>query len=227
MKASFPNLAACLVSTALCALSGEGIAAPCAGFTDVDDTDPLVGTLFCQNVEWIKNRKVTAGCTGTTYCPHNPVSRLQMAAFMNQLGKALTPEIVRLDAASGAANLSLLPVVCQSVAQTIIDFPRRVQVDATFSGTAGGGVDVAMRVVWSPDGGATWLPLSASQSVTFVPAAQWSSASDFGTLDLPVGASARFGVQLSRNGPGSVNLTDSRCQLRASIGSRDGASSPF
>src|SRR5688572_8545537 len=57
------------------------MAAPCAGFTDVDDTDP-----FCVNVEWMKNRGITLGLTPTLYDPNAPVTRLQMAAFMYRLG---------------------------------------------------------------------------------------------------------------------------------------------
>ena len=197
-------------------------AAPCAGFTDVDTTSP-----FCPNVEWLKNRKVTLGCTATTYCPNDPVSRLQMAAFMNRLGTALTPLVIEVDAVPGALDLDLSPVVCQTATQNITDFPRRALLDATFSATAGTGVDVAMRVVWSADGGGTWQNLSTAQSVTFVPSAQWAAQSDLGTLDLAVGGTVRFGVQVTRNSAGSTDLTGSRCLLRASIGSRDGTSSPY
>jgi hypothetical protein len=57
-------------------------AAPCAGFTDVDDSSS-----FCVNVVWVKNRNITLGCTSPTlYCPNNAVTRLQMAAFLNRLG---------------------------------------------------------------------------------------------------------------------------------------------
>jgi hypothetical protein len=38
-------------------------AAPCAGFTDVDSTDA-----FCPNVEWLKNRAITLGCTSQLPC---------------------------------------------------------------------------------------------------------------------------------------------------------------
>ncbi len=57
------------------------LAAPCAGFTDVDDADP-----FCINVEWMRNRGITLGLTPTLYDPHSSVTRLQMAAFMYRLG---------------------------------------------------------------------------------------------------------------------------------------------
>lgn len=56
-------------------------AAPCAGFTDVQDT-----SAFCANVTWLRNRAITLGCISTTlYCPDDLVTRLQMAAFLNRL----------------------------------------------------------------------------------------------------------------------------------------------
>ena len=89
-----------LAATAV-ALAPAALALPCAGFTDVDDTSP-----FCQNVEWIKNRGVTLGCTATTlYCPADAVSRLAMSAFMNRLGVALTPGALRVDTSPGAIDL--------------------------------------------------------------------------------------------------------------------------
>lgn len=57
------------------------LAAPCAGFTDVDDSSG-----FCVNVEWMRNRGITLGLTPTQYDPNSPVTRLQMAAFMYRLG---------------------------------------------------------------------------------------------------------------------------------------------
>jgi hypothetical protein len=198
-------------------------AAPCSGFTDLDDT-----SVFCSNVEWIKNRKITLGCTSTTtYCPNDSVSRLQMAAFMNRLGTALTPLVLRAEISSGALDLDLSPVVCATGDQVIADFPRRALLDTSLSGTAATGVDIALRGVYSTNGGASWQPLAAVQSLAFVPASQWGQASDVGVLDLNVGQTVRFGVQVSRSGAGGADLTDSRCQLRASIGSRDGTATPF
>src|SRR5438477_9827195 len=43
------------------AVGGATVAAPCAGFTDVADTSG-----FCPNVEWLKNRQITLGCTSPT-----------------------------------------------------------------------------------------------------------------------------------------------------------------
>lgn len=60
--------------------SGAALAASCAGFTDVDTSSS-----FCVNVAWLKTHNITLGCTATTYCPGQPVTRLQMAAFLNRL----------------------------------------------------------------------------------------------------------------------------------------------
>ena len=63
-------------------VAAEAFSAPCAGFTDVDSTDP-----FCTEVAWVKNRGITLGCTTTTlFCPNDPVTRLQMATFMYRQG---------------------------------------------------------------------------------------------------------------------------------------------
>ena len=198
------------------------VAAPCAGFNDVDTASG-----FCGNVEWIKNRKVTLGCTSPAeFCPNQFVTRLQMAAFMNRLGTALTPVVVRSELTSGAIDLDLSPVVCATADQTIADFPRRVIVDASVSGTSPGALDIAVRSVYSTDGGASWLPLAAGHSYAHVPASQWGQASDVGSVDLDVGPSVRFGIKVGRIGPGG-DLSDSRCLLRAQIGSRNGSASPL
>jgi hypothetical protein len=198
-------------------------AAPCAGFTDVDTSSS-----FCKNVEWIKNRGVTLGCTSATlYCPTQSVSRLQMAAFMNRLGTALTPILLKMEVASGALNLDQTPVVCATADQPIVDYPRRALVDAALSGNAAAGVDIGVRGVYSTNLGASWQPLSTVPGAAFVAAAQWGQASDVGTLDLNVGQTVRFGVQASRVSAGATNLSDSRCVLRVQIGGRDGTTSPL
>jgi hypothetical protein len=75
-----------LVIAVLTSFALPVLAAPCAGFTDVTDTDP-----FCPNVAWIKSRGVTLGCTATLYCPDLAVSRLAMAAFLSRLGDVVLP----------------------------------------------------------------------------------------------------------------------------------------
>jgi uncharacterized protein len=79
-----------LLAVVVLAASPVGVAAPCAGFTDVSDTSP-----FCTNVEWLKNRGITLGVTPTTFSPNSPVTRLQMAAFMNRLAESMLTDVCR------------------------------------------------------------------------------------------------------------------------------------
>ena len=136
-----------LASAGLALVAPAALALPCAGFTDVDST-----SAFCPNVEWIKNRGVTTGCTSSTlYCPTDSVSRLAMAAFMNRLGTALTPAMLRVDAAPGPVVLDSTPVVCQTTDFPATGFPRRVYVDLVFAGTAASAIDVGADLVQSVD----------------------------------------------------------------------------
>jgi hypothetical protein len=199
-------------------------AAPCAGFTDVDST-----SVFCPNVEWIKNRLVTLGCGANLYCPDEAVTRLSMAAFLNRLGTALTPVPLGIEGAPGALDLDLAPVVCPTADYAVADFPRRADVDANFSGAAPTPVNVTAVLVKSLDAGTTWTPLSTAQGTTLMGAGGggWGSVSQAGSTDLDVGQSVRFGLKLARVGAGGVDLNDSRCQVKSAISSRNGTVSPL
>ena len=69
-------------------------AQPCGPFVDVDQDD-----VFCSDVLWMRNHNVTLGCTATTYCPSENVTRAQMALFMRRLASSMIP------AGSGIAQL--------------------------------------------------------------------------------------------------------------------------
>jgi hypothetical protein len=199
-------------------------AGPCAGFTDVDSASG-----FCPNVEWLKNRAITLGCTSATlYCPTHSVSRLQMAAFLNRFGTALTPVHLRVDAPLGAVDLDANTVICQTTDFTAQDFPRRAFVDLSFTGIATADVNLAADLAMSTDGGGTWINLNTVTNRGSVAANQWGGLSDVGYADLNVGQMARWGVRMTRGGAaGTTDLSDGRCQLRALVYSRDGTSSPF
>jgi D-alanyl-D-alanine carboxypeptidase len=47
-----------------------------AGFTDIGSSP------FRADIEWLAARGVTRGCTTTTFCPRQPVTRGQMASFL-------------------------------------------------------------------------------------------------------------------------------------------------
>lgn len=50
-------------------------------FTDVPTSSP-----YHDSIAAVKNAGITAGCTSTKYCPNDPVTRGQMAVFLNLLG---------------------------------------------------------------------------------------------------------------------------------------------
>jgi len=208
-------------------VAGAAHAVPCAGFTDVDDA--VVGASFCKNVEWIKNRQVTLGCTSTTlYCPNDSVTRLQMAAFMNRLGTALTPTQLVAESSPGAVDLDIPPVVCQTTAFDVTNFPRTAYADVSFSGSATAATTFAADLVFSLDAGATWNNLNTNPNRSSAPASGYGNAADVASRDLTVGESVRFGVRVSRGGvAGGTDLQDSRCQLRVLVYSRTGSTSPF
>ena len=153
----------------LMGVAGGALGAPCAGFSDVEDS-----SAFCANVEWLKNRQITLGCTSSTlYCPAAAVSRLSMAAFMNRLGTALTPVQLPVDVSPGAIDLDAGLVVCQTPDFAVTDYPRRAYVDLSFSGRANADVGVAADVAMSTNGGASWTNLNTVANRGFVTANQW------------------------------------------------------
>ncbi len=62
-------------------------AIPCtAKFTDVTATDPS-----CGLIERLASDGITGGCTATTFCPNDPVTRAQMAIFLVAAPPPLLP----------------------------------------------------------------------------------------------------------------------------------------
>ena len=142
-----PRYAAFLVALYVALTCSVASAAPCAGFTDVDDaTGPTAQ--FCQDVAWIRNRGVTLGCTPTTYCPFEPVLRIQMAAFMRRLGE------------------TLLPVTCG--AGSVMKWNGAAWVCATDNGSGGSVTSVAAGtgLAGSPN------PITTAGSLSIAPAYQ-------------------------------------------------------
>lgn len=65
-------------------VSAVAVAAPCAGFVDVDDSNAT----YCSAVAYVKNKGISLGCTDAShYCPGDYVNRLQMALFLQRAGK--------------------------------------------------------------------------------------------------------------------------------------------
>jgi hypothetical protein len=210
---------------ALSALLGSATvaAAPCAGFADLDSASP-----FCPNVEWIRNRAITLGCSANAYCPSDNVTRLAMAAFLNRLGTALTPIQLQTVATPGATDLEANVVVCQSGDFVVSGFPRHAVLDAVFAATSPADIDYAILPVMMTDNSALWTAVNNGYNASHLLPNRWNSVAAIGSIDLAVGTTVRFGIRAERVvGAGTADLSDSRCQLRVLIFSRDGTTSPF
>jgi hypothetical protein len=65
-----------------------------------------------DGIEWLADTGVTSGCTPSEYCPHDPVSRAQMATFMHRLSGTAQGTAPSVDAASvEGRNASDLEVI--------------------------------------------------------------------------------------------------------------------
>ena len=220
-------LALGVLASAVALAPPDAVAAPCAGFSDLDTSSP-----FCVHVEWIKNRGVTQGCTLTTYCPNDLVTRLSMAAFLRRLGDAMTP--VDLTPVVGGPTAGVTPatnpVLCATPDYLVSSFPRRAYVNtAAILSSPSGNIDVRAHVVYSTDAGTSWtfVPSSDQYATLYVGATPVNhvTVAPFGALDLNVAQSVRFGVQLEQFlGSGTVTVS---CQNRVQLVSRTGGSSPL
>ncbi len=228
-------LAAGLVAAMTAATSAQAL--PCAGFTDVDST-----SAFCPNVEWMKNRSITLGCTSATlYCPTDVVTRLSMAAFMQRLGDALLPAVLfnnsinnpDIDSAAppGLAGPGVL--ICTTCDLPAATYPRRAIVDTNTSGRAQGGIQgVRQRLAVSTDAGVNWAlvaPTSWNKVSNIAVGTYYSMTSNY-AYDIAVGQATRYAILLDRYDSAvvaGVDFSDHDCNIRRQIFSRTGAASPF
>ena len=216
----------------LLAAAAPAFAQNCVGFVDVTQASG-----FCPNIEWLKNRQITLGCASppnppNSYCPNDSVNRASMAAFLNRLGKALTPEDLQTVAFTSAGPLDLTtpPIQCQTSDYQVLGYPRRATFNSkvnVWSPTAD--VELVVDVMYSINQGVSWISVSNSQvyqtlraggtvpdDVTMYP---------IGFLDLDVGQQIRFGIRIDReSGTGNPNVY---CANRVTLNNRNGASSPY
>lgn len=211
-------LAAAAAFTTCALASASALAAPCAGFVDVDDTSP-----FCISVQWIKNRAITTGClVPNSYCPNDAVSRLAMAAFLARLGKAIEPSFVLAVDAAIAAAVNANAVVCQTPSRDFADYPRVVTVQGMLfhGGTAAS--TVSARIVYSVNGGAQWSDMGAIYSVATNPANGFASQSPVArnTTFIPP-ASVIFGIRTGDAGV-TPSVQVAGCEIRVRWESKTG-----
>jgi len=197
------------------------LAAPCAGFTDVEDT-----ASFCPAVEWLKNRNITQGCTASQYCPASGVTRASMALFLNRLGTALSPRLSFVEASLGSVDPDQQPTVCASSDVAAVGYPRQALVSVSFGGQSAGDLGYAARPMVSTNSGASWTSLNAVTIRESVTGAAWTNAGATGIYAIPANQVVRFGLGVTRESGGS-DFAQARCQVTASVVNANGTSSPF
>ncbi|HEX4884525.1 MAG TPA: hypothetical protein VFX05_10335 [Casimicrobiaceae bacterium] len=210
------------LAAALGAASAPVAGAPCAGFNDVDSADA-----FCPSVEWMKNRAVTTGCSPGSYCPAPDVSRLGMAAFMQRLGKTLTPLVRYADDAGGALDPDNGNVVCATAVVPAEPYPRSATVRGILSGSVAAAAGIALHVVESVNGGVSWSARN-TQPAAVTGANRWLNASTGkGAIPVAPNTATQYGLRITRHGAGTANVVAWTCQLEAVYTSRTGSASPF
>lgn len=225
----------------LAAAAPGALAAACPGPSSFGDVDQA--SVFCTNIEWIKNRAITLGCVGTTlYCPNDFVLRSQMAAFMNRLGDALTPVVLSNTQRIGNYDLDTLESnpdahLCKVGPFAATGYPRRAIVYAQFSGYVGGPAQIFGTTTLSTNGGAFARTAPGGIGMRAQAAAVgWTNVTQTATIDLDAGSTYTFAFLVVRavedTGTGDVVDLGSgngggRCNMTVQIGSRSGATAPF
>ena len=227
-------MAKVIVGAALAVGAGSAMAQQCVNFGDVADDGP---NGFCPTVEWIKNRGITTGCAGgANYCPNDAVSRLAMAAFMQRLGRALTPEVLGVQGAFDTPTL--IPadqdpaiVMCASSTVAAANYPRKAVATAMFSGLAdAGGAAFRTFLLVSVDGGGyqSFVPMASAAARETLPAGGWGTVTVTELMSMDAGSTYRFALGVRRenftNAAGTLDR--GRCQMTVTIMNRNGTTSP-
>ncbi len=211
-----------VASTSALPLRAE--AAPCAGFGDVDDSDP-----FCGNVQWVRNRQITLGCSVPgSYCPHEPVIRASMALFLQRMGLRLQPEFL---AGSQGVNGPIDPAVVRCVVTPLnLPWPRIIEGIGAFStiGNAGA-ADIAVQFVESTDLGVNWNPVSPLHAASVGDQGSANLVLLLGPRLLAASTQYLYALRISRVAGSSTtgNPANGSCRSLLSIGNRNPSTPPL
>lgn len=230
-------LAAAAGVASFAAMTGSAQAQTCAGFEDVFTSE----TAVCPAVEWVRNRSITLGCSGTTqYCPGGNVTRAQMALFMKRLGEALSPNVLlRQHAFDG---FTVPPdnepgfIVCVTGELPPKPHPRQVTVNGGIGLQAS--AQVNFRTFILVNDGVSWQNFypqatspepSVAQRGTAV-AGGWGTTSmtEWGLLAPNVTYRFALGIRRDTVVPSASNAINAgRCQITAAVSSISGTASPY
>ena len=201
------------------------VAAPCAGFTDVQDTDT-----FCNSVQWLKNRQITLGCTATMYCPSNNVTRAQMASFLNRTGVAVSPKTYFGTQNDQPAPPVIVPVgttqlFCITAPLPTATYPRTAVAHGYMSvEVSGSRLDMYLlsSANRAPYVGANFVSQTVRNPNGPYPLA-WSS----NPVPLIPGSTYTFAIGIGSGGSIPLTIGHSECMLDITVVSANPTSPPF
>ena len=213
------TLAFCICLFAL-AGSNSAAAAPCAGFGDLDDSSP-----FCTDVIWLKSRNITLGCAGPAgneslprYCPHDPVNRLAMAAFLHRLGQAVAPtNLMAEEAFVGGRQLGQGWYVCVTPGLAPQGFDRWAEISASLHFSLSSADPILVRPVFSWDGGANWGWLNEAQTLFTHSSGQGNGSVMSTSFPVPQGVILRAALHVTRSASSTADITGGACVLRTIV----------
>ncbi len=208
------------------------VVAACGGFTDVPGAAG-----YCNAVDWLINRGVTLGCLPgpNTYCPNDPVTRAQMALFMQRLGDVISPLSYSDNVqATGALTVDNRPAFCTTpdfpgATPANTNYPRVALLTWSFEGNAS---DPLTARVWSQtsfDSGGTFANNEVNLKRVQAQAQGWVGTTATVKVAIPAGAAPRFRLRIDREA-GTVttgNFISSRCNIAVMFMSVNGGALPY
>ena len=140
------------------------VAVPSAALAIHDFDDVAESHTFHNDIQWMLENGITAGCGGSNYCPDSYVTRGQMAAFMKRLASKGIGGADGADGADGAAGAagadaaaSCTPLLwnlpqCQTATVTVGTNPYGVAFDGSHMWVANYDDDTVSKINVSTDG---------------------------------------------------------------------------
>lgn len=183
-----------------------GLALASHNFTDVPDS-----STFHTNIARVYGARITAGCTATTYCPTENVSREQMAAFLaRSSGRVAADEFDAVAVTTTQTTVGSVTIKAGDVPGGYANILLHVDVSA-YGYSAPSAAQLRVRL--SHDGSTvddSWIQVGAIGPAGYA----FSSTSIGAVVTVPTGVNQTFAVQLFKeagttttSGLGSITAT--------------------
>jgi hypothetical protein len=195
-----------------------GVALASHVFTDVPNSHT-----FHDEIANLSDARITTGCTPTTYCPENTVTRGQMAGFLNRgLGRAGSSDFQGTVPIPTAATLTGTHTVKVG---TVSGGTAQVKVDASISAFLESFTGCPCRAVY-------WIVASTGASSTnystqfrgLISGFDWQSISISEVFTVPTGVNVTFSIRAQMGfGTGDVTAYGTITSISAPFAATGGA----